>query len=77
MNIRRKTCLIVRKDGKYFVAYCPMTQRLKWSESIYDAWRTRDKNAAIRASRILGGVPVLFNPIVGQIADYKPKEGLS
>ena len=68
-NIRRKTCLIVRKNRQYLVGVS-ILGRLNWSNSYYDAWRTRDRDAAARVARITGGTLMLFNPIAGQIADY-------
>ena len=42
------------------------TGELRWSLSPWDAWRTRDLEAARRVARKVGGELRLFNPIVGQ-----------
>ena len=65
-DIRRQTCMIIRKNGQYLVGKILGSSDLKWSNDRYDAWRTRDREAAQRVARCVGGVTVLFNPIVGQ-----------
>ena len=71
-KIARQTRLIIRKDGEYLVR----VQRLGargidpvWSHSAYDAWATRDRDAARRVARRLEGVIVMFNPIIGKIRE--------
>ena len=66
MDIRRETCLIVKKDNRYLVGRIIFSQQLRWSRDRYDAFRTRDKEAARRIARAVGGRMVLFNPVVGQ-----------
>ena len=39
---------------------------LRWSNYTYDAWKTRDREKAAEVARKVGGVMVLFNPIVNQ-----------
>ena len=63
MDIREKTCIIIRKNGEYLVGYIMGTSLLKWSTSPWDAWRTRDREKAEDVARKTGGVLVLFNPI--------------
>ena len=65
-ELRRRTCLIIRKDGEYLVGMILYSRELRWSGSAFDAWRTRDREKARRIARIVGGVPVLFNPIIGK-----------
>ena len=65
MDIRLKTCVIVRRGGEYLVGYIVYTHELRWSLSKWDAWSTRDLEKARRVARRVGGVPVLFNPIAG------------
>jgi len=65
-DIRKKTCVIIRKNGRYLVGHVMGTDLLRWSESIYEAWRTRDPAKAKEIARKTGGVMVLFNQIVGQ-----------
>ena len=68
-EIRRQTVLIIRKDGEYLVGRQVYCGRLVWSLSAWDAWRTRDRAAARRVAEATGGVPVLFNPIIGRTMD--------
>lgn len=66
MDIRAKTCIIIRKDGEYLVGVILWSTDLRWSGSPYDAWMTRNREAAERVARKVGGEMVLFNPIVNQ-----------
>ena len=67
MDIRRATCIIIRKDGEYLVGTICYSTDLRWSWSTYDAWRTRRKEDAERVARKVGGEMVLFNPIARQM----------
>ena len=70
-ELRRQTCLIIRKDGEYLVGTILYSRELRWSGSAFDAWRTRDREAARRIARITGGELVLFNPIIGKTRDME------
>lgn len=65
-DIRTKTCIIIRKNSEYLVGYVVFSDELRWSVSPYDAWKTRDREEAAEVARKVGGVMVLFNPIVNQ-----------
>ena len=67
MDIRRETCIIIRKNGEYLVRKALYSAELRWSDSPYDAWRTRNREKAREIARKTGGVTVLFNPIVKQM----------
>lgn len=67
MDIRTKTCIIIRKNGEYLVGYVLFSHDLRWSDSPYDAWKTRNIEKARDVARKTGGVTVLFNPIVKQM----------
>ena len=67
MDIRRETCIIIRKDGEYLVGTILGSTDLRWSQSPYDAWKTRRKEDAERVAGKVGGEMVLFNPIVRQM----------
>lgn len=69
MDIRRATCIIIRKNGEYLVGTILYSTDLRWSWSPYDAWRTRRKEDAERVARKVGGEMVLFNPIVNQMKE--------
>lgn len=66
-DIRKKTCIVIRKNGAYLVGYIVFTDELRWSDSPYDAWKTRDREKAAEVARKTGGIMVLFNPIVKQM----------
>lgn len=65
-DLRRKTAIIIRKNGEYLVGREIYDGPLRWSKDRYDAWRTRDREKARRIARVTGGVTVLFNPIIGR-----------
>jgi hypothetical protein len=67
MDIRRETCIIIRKDGEYLVGTILYSTDLRWSWSAYDAWKTRRKEDAERVAGKVGGEMVLFNLIVRQM----------
>lgn len=67
MDIRRKTCIIIRKDGEFLVGTILFSTDLRWSTSPYDAWMTRKREDAERVAGAVGGEMVLFNPIVKQM----------
>ena len=66
MDIRTKTCVIIRKNSEYLVGTVLYSTDLRWSGSPYDAWKTRNMEKAREIARKVGGVLVLFNPIVNQ-----------
>ena len=66
-DIRKKTCLIIRKNGEYLVGRILYSTDLRWSNNQYDAWRTRDRDKAEDYARRTGGIVMLFNPIVNQM----------
>ena len=71
IDIRLQTGLIVRKGSEFLVGRCAVTGSLKWSGSPWDAWRTRIRaNARTVAERIDGEI-LLFNPVAGQMKEYK------
>ena len=66
MDIRKETCIIIRRDGEYLVGTILYSQDLRWSVSRSDAWRTRDQEQTRRIARATGGTVLLFNPIIGR-----------
>lgn len=69
-SLASKTCLIIRKHGEYFVGWNYFYKRFGWSTSAWDAWRTRDREAARRVAAKTGGTLYLFNPIIGEMKIY-------
>ena len=70
-ELRRQTCIIIRRGREYLVGTILYSRDLRWSWSAIDAWRTRDRDAARRIVRITGGELVLFNPIIGKTRDME------
>ena len=66
VDIRKKTCIVIRKNGEYLVGFILYTKEMRWSSSPYDAWKTRDREKAREIARRTGGIMVLFNPIVNE-----------
>ena len=67
MNIRKLTCVIIRKNGEYLVGKIMGTSELRWSIYAHEAWRTRDKAEAAEVARKTGGIMCLYNPAVGDV----------
>ena len=61
------TCIIIRRNGEFLVGRDYVNGTLRWSNSAYDAWRTRDREKAREMARRTGGVTVLFNHVAGQM----------
>ena len=71
MNIRTKTVLIVQREGEYLVGRIFGSHDLRWSKSPWDAWNTREKEAAQFVARMVGGKVMLFNPVSKEIREAK------
>ena len=67
MDIRTKTCIIIRKNRLFLQGKECFTNDPKWTQYRHQAWRTRNRQKAERIARIVGGVMVLYNPIADQI----------
>ena len=63
IDIRTKTCIIIRKNGEYLVGRILGSTDLRWSIYPHEAWRTRNRAKAEEIARKTGGVTMLFNPI--------------
>ena len=66
-EIRKKTCVIIRKENEYLVGTILGSTDLRWSRSPYDAWSTRERADAELVAGLVGGEMVLFNPVVNQM----------
>lgn len=66
-EIRRATCIVIRRNGQYLSHREMCTGRLVWSPHLSSAWRTRDREAARNVSRMTGGRQMLFNPITWEV----------
>lgn len=69
MDIRKYTCLIIRSGTMYLVGRILYSTDLRWSENAWDAWHTRNIEAARMVARRIGGTVMLFNPISGQLRE--------
>lgn len=66
-EIRKQTCLIIRKNHEYLVGRIMYSTELRWSNSPYDAWKTRDREKAEKYALKTGGIVMLFNPVARQM----------
>lgn len=66
-DIRRQTCIIIRKNGEYLVGRILGSKDLRWSNYTYEAYRTRNKEKAEKIARKVGGITMLFNPVTGDL----------
>ena len=66
-DIRKQTCIIIRKNNEYLVGRILGSTDLRWSIYPHEAWRTRNRAMAAKVARNTGGVTVLFNPVVRQM----------
>lgn len=66
-DIRKKTCLIIRRNGEYLAGRILGSKDLRWSIYAHEAWQTRDRAKAEKIARRTGGIVMLFNPIVRQM----------
>ena len=66
-DIRKATCLIIRKNSEYLVGTVMYSSDLRWSTSPYDAWKTRDIEEARRIALKTGGIMMLWNPVARQM----------
>ena len=71
MNIRKQTCLIIKRGSEYLVGTILYSTDLRWSRSPWDAWRTRDREKAEKIAKVTGGDMMLFNPIAGQLREAR------
>ena len=71
MDIRKKTCLIVKKNGEYLAGRIIFSTDLRWSIYRNEAVRTRDIDKAKEIARRTGGILMLFNPITGDERLYQ------
>ena len=69
MDIRLSTALIIKRGSLFLVGRIPYSTEYRWSISPYDAWHTRDRDAAKYVARKTGGDLWLFNRVVGQLRE--------
>ena len=71
MDIRTKTCLIIKKGCEYLVGTICFSTDLRWSRSPWDAWSTRTPEQAEAVAGKVDGTLRLFNPITGEEREYR------
>lgn len=69
MDIRTATCLIIKRGAEFMVGKILFSSEFRWSDSPYDAWRTRNREEAEAVARQVGGDLWLFNPVAGQLRE--------
>lgn len=69
MDIREATCLIIKRGAEFMVGRILYSAEFRWSDSPYDAWRTRNREEAEAVARQIGGDLWLFNPAAGQLRE--------
>lgn len=67
MDVRMKTCLIVKKGNEFVVCRQVGTGNIRWTTSPWEAWNTRIRANARSVAEKVGGEVFLFNPVVGHI----------
>lgn len=68
VDVRAYTRVIIRKNGEYLQCMDVKCKTLIWSISPWDAWWTRNAEDARDVARKTGGIPILFNPVIGKTA---------
>ena len=71
MDIRKQTHLIIRRGNEYLVGRIIYSTEYRWSSSPWEAWRTRDRDAAEELRQRVGGTIMLFNPVARQLREYR------
>ena len=71
MDIRSETCLIIKRGSRFMVGKILGGPELRWSDSPWAAWRTRDREQAEKVARVIGGDLWLFNPVAGQLREVR------
>jgi len=71
MDIRKKTCLIIKKGPEFLVGTICFSTELRWSRSPWDAWSTRSWQQAEAVAGKVGGTVMLFNPVAKQIREAR------
>ena len=66
-DIKKQTCLIIKRNGEYLVGKVVFSNELRWSIYAHEAYRTRNREKARRLALKVGGTVMLFNPIVRQM----------
>ena len=70
-DYKKKTGLIIRKDGQYLVGTILYSTDLRWSWSPYDAWITRSWEKARMVAGKVGWKIVMFNPAIRQMKELE------
>lgn len=68
MEIRSETYIIIRKNRLYLQGVKQRTwgSEIIWTVYRHEAWRTRNMEDAEDVARKVGGIMMMFNPILGK-----------
>lgn len=64
-DIRLKTAIVICRNNMYLVGR-GLAGNLRWSNYVYDAWKTRNVNKALYVAIKVKGRLMLFNSVTGQ-----------
>lgn len=67
VNVKNYTRVIIRKNRQYLRGKEMATGNMLWDSSPYMAWYTRDVYKARNVALKVGGIAMLFNPVVGRV----------
>lgn len=70
-DIRLLTRVIIKRGAQFLVGTIVFSDELRWSDSPYDAWWTRDMRDALKMAKKTGGDLWLFNPVAGQLREVR------
>jgi len=68
-ELKKQTCLVVMKNRCYLSRTLLSTGTVLWSNSLYEAWRTRSRKEAEMEAKRYGGTVMLFNPVIGKVRE--------
>jgi len=66
-DIRKYTRIVIRRGPEFLVGVVIYSTELRWSDSPWDAWSTRNRKKAELVARKTGGDMWLFNPVAAQL----------
>lgn len=68
-EMKKHTYLVIEKDGEYLTGYGTFMGIVGWDKHLSNAWKTRDKDEALRVAEKYGGTLKLFNTVLWRTQD--------